>query len=161
MLRFFVTSLSSAAKGIFSVCHRRRSASDEEIPLGRDEEGNIAYASLESSGYSNNNGVAGSSSEELRGLTAEYTSWFESKTALMYALGNLTAYLLVAVIGYSFVFEDWPIYDSVYFAMVVFTTVGTSSRGCIFRSHEKPRDESHSIFPVMLHSNHRLWRSIA
>jgi hypothetical protein len=66
-----------------------------------------------------------SSSQELRGLSAEYVNWFESTTALKYALGNFVAYLLVAVVGYSFVFEDWEIYDSVYFAMVVFTTVGT------------------------------------
>lgn len=69
--------------------------------------------------------AATSSSQELRGLSAEYVNWFESTTALKYALGNFVAYLLVAVVGYSFVFEDWEIYDSFYFAMVVFTTVGT------------------------------------
>ena len=62
--------------------------------------------------------------QELRGLSAEYVNWFESTTAVKYAVGNFVAYLLVAVVGYSFVFEDWAIHDSVYFAMVVFTTVG-------------------------------------
>jgi len=33
-------------------------------------------------------------------------------------------YIVVAIIGYSFVFEDWPILDSMYFAVTVFTTVG-------------------------------------
>lgn len=63
-------------------------------------------------------------SEDSRGLTAQYGNWLESKTALKYVLGNLLAYLLVAIIGYSFVFENWKIHDSVYFAVVVFTTVG-------------------------------------
>jgi hypothetical protein len=62
--------------------------------------------------------------QELRGLSAEYVNWFESTTAVKYAVGNFVAYLLVAVVGYSFVFEDWAVHDSVYFAMVVFTTVG-------------------------------------
>ena len=62
--------------------------------------------------------------QELRGLSAEYVNWFESTTAVKYAVGNFVAYLLVAVVGYSFMFEDWAIHDSVYFAMVVFTTVG-------------------------------------
>ena len=36
----------------------------------------------------------------------------------------IAGYLLLGVIAYSYIFEDWPIIDSVYFSVVTFTTVG-------------------------------------
>ena len=36
----------------------------------------------------------------------------------------LAAYLAISVIAYSFVFEQWSVIDSMYFAVVTFTTIG-------------------------------------
>jgi hypothetical protein len=41
---------------------------------------------------------------------------------------NLTIYILIAVIAFSYVFEHWTIIDSIYFAVNTFTTVGKLSR---------------------------------
>jgi hypothetical protein len=40
---------------------------------------------------------------------------------------NLTIYILIAVIAFSYVFESWTIIDSIYFAVNTFTTVGKLS----------------------------------
>jgi hypothetical protein len=40
----------------------------------------------------------------------------------------LLAYLAISVIAYSFVFEKWSVIDSMYFAVVTFTTIGTYSQ---------------------------------
>lgn len=37
----------------------------------------------------------------------------------------IASYLLVGVIAFCFVFEDWPIVDALYFSVSTFTTVGT------------------------------------
>jgi uncharacterized membrane protein YccC len=36
----------------------------------------------------------------------------------------LAVYLLISIIAFSFVFERWTIIDSMYFAVVTFTTIG-------------------------------------
>ena len=100
------------------------SATNERIPLMSEDNG---YPSLMDRESTRGGDLSRQQQQqlELRGLSAEYVNWFESTTAAKYAVGNFVAYLLVAVVGYSFVFEDWAVHDSVYFAMVVFTTVGT------------------------------------
>ncbi len=117
ILRFFVNAVSSAVESLFCLCIRPSSDSggggdDENTALVSEEDDRIRYAS-----------DSGSLLEQ-NGLTSEYHSWFESKTAVTYACANLLAYLLAAVIGFSFIFEKWPIVDSIYFAVVLFTTVG-------------------------------------
>ena len=42
------------------------------------------------------------------------------------------AYLAISVIAYSFVFEQWPVIDSMYFACVTFTTIGMYFLLCYF-----------------------------
>lgn len=49
---------------------------------------------------------------------------------LQWCLFYLSAYLVVAVIAYCFVFEHWTVIDSVYFAVSTFTTVG-ELHGCV------------------------------
>lgn len=110
LLRFFIHGISSAAESIFCIFSRSNDSESELLV----EENAGGYASVEET----------RSSDEFLGLTAQYHNWLESKTAMKYAFVNLGAYLLVAVIGFSFVFEKWPIYDSLYFSVVVFTTVG-------------------------------------
>ena len=62
--------------------------------------------------------------ENEDGFSSEYVGWFRSRDASQQCSLHLSVYLLVAIIGYSFVFEDWPVTDSIYFAVVIFTTVG-------------------------------------
>lgn len=62
--------------------------------------------------------------EELLGLTGGYQSWASSGQAHRTALRHLAGYLMLVVICFSFVLEKWKIVDSLYFAVVVFTTVG-------------------------------------
>lgn len=50
------------------------------------------------------------------------TSFLES--ALVKGFGLVAAYLIVAVIGFSVLFEGWSVRQSVYFAVVTFTTTG-------------------------------------
>jgi len=65
----------------------------------------------------------GNSNREL-GLTDEYVDWSHSKNSILKVHLALLIYIGVAIVGYSFVFENWSIIDSIYFAITVFTTVG-------------------------------------
>lgn len=58
------------------------------------------------------------------GLTDEYTSWTDSLQAFKGAIFHSIFYLAAGTLAYSVVFEKWPIVDSLYFAVVLFTTVG-------------------------------------
>lgn len=42
----------------------------------------------------------------------------------------LLAYLAISIIAFSFVFEQWSMIDSMYFAVVTFTTIGTLLLAC-------------------------------
>jgi potassium channel subfamily K, other eukaryote len=57
-------------------------------------------------------------------LTQDFTDYMHSKSMYTFCIVNLAVYILVAVVAYSFIFEDWPVIDSIYFACVTFTTVG-------------------------------------
>ena len=57
-------------------------------------------------------------------LTQGFTDYTHSKSMYKFCLLNLAVYILVAIVAYSFIFEDWPVIDSIYFACVTFTTVG-------------------------------------
>jgi len=57
-------------------------------------------------------------------LTQDFTDFMHSKSMYIMCALNLAMYFLVAVVAYSFVFEQWPVVDSIYFACVTFTTVG-------------------------------------
>lgn len=52
----------------------------------------------------------------------------EFRNALQFSLTHclvaIFVYLMIAVLAYSFVFESWSIIDSMYFAVVSFTTIG-------------------------------------
>mmetsp|Transcript_26161 Transcript_26161/g.38971 ORF Transcript_26161/g.38971 Transcript_26161/m.38971 type:complete len:646 (-) Transcript_26161:105-2042(-) len=47
-----------------------------------------------------------------------------SDSTLMKAFALVCGYLVIGIIGFSFVFEQWTIRDSLYFSVVTFTTVG-------------------------------------
>lgn len=60
----------------------------------------------------------------IGGFTSGYVDWSHSHESVSNALWAFGAYILVAIVGYSYVFEKWSILDSMYFAVTVFTTVG-------------------------------------
>jgi potassium channel subfamily K len=53
-----------------------------------------------------------------------YQTFEHSKKALRLCLYHLVFYFLLATSAYSYVFEKWPVVDSLFFATVTFTTVG-------------------------------------
>lgn len=115
VLQFFVHAISSAAKRTVSL-YPRSQHENELVPLVSEDGDEVRYASFEEE--------ADSAQPELLGLTADYETWFGSTNAWKNAMAHLAVYLLMAIIGFSFVLEKWPIHDSIYFAVVVFTTVG-------------------------------------
>ena len=48
--------------------------------------------------------------------------WHDSTMLRAFAL--ICGYLIIGIVGFSFVFEQWTIRDSLYFSVVTFTTVG-------------------------------------
>ena len=54
-----------------------------------------------------------------------FTSWLDSRVAFVQVSFLSVVFLTLAVVGYSFIFEDWDVVDSLYTALVIFTTVGT------------------------------------
>lgn len=74
--------------------------------------------------------------KELEDMTSEKNSFFES--TLFKLIGIMIAYFILGVVAYSFLFEEWPIVDSLYFSTVTLTTVGygdlspTTTRSIIF-----------------------------
>uniref|UniRef100_A0A7S3P7I4 EF-hand domain-containing protein n=1 Tax=Amphora coffeiformis TaxID=265554 RepID=A0A7S3P7I4_9STRA len=59
-----------------------------------------------------------------RSLTSEYVDYGHSSRALHTCLFHTFTYYVVAVILFSFVVQDWNIVDSLYYATVLFTTIG-------------------------------------
>lgn len=59
------------------------------------------------------------------GFTDRYVDWSHSEDSIFRAKVAFFIYLIVAIVVYSFILEDWSVLDSVYFAVTVFTTVGT------------------------------------
>lgn len=51
----------------------------------------------------------------VKGYTQNYVDWTHSEEVLFLARLSFIIYIVVAIIGYSFVLEDWPITDSLYF----------------------------------------------
>lgn len=74
------------------------------------------------------------------GLTDEYRTWSDSTEAFHQAIFHTIVYFTVGIVGYSFLLPTrWSIVDSVYFSVVIFTTVGygdlspdSSASGMIF-----------------------------
>jgi len=63
--------------------------------------------------------------QDLPGLTATFVS-VDNRPILVNCAWYLAIYAGISVVAYSFVFEQWPIIDSVYFAVATFTTCGYS-----------------------------------
>ena len=58
------------------------------------------------------------------GFSGGFVSFFESSRGILFGFTNLAIFYLAAVVAFSFIFEEWTIIDSVYFATVTFTTIG-------------------------------------
>lgn len=58
------------------------------------------------------------------GLSDGFTSWSASAHAFKTAIFHTCMYMTLGVLAFTFVFEDWPIIDSLYFSVVLFTTCG-------------------------------------
>ena len=65
-----------------------------------------------------------------------FQAWVHTSRAAVIVSIAAVLFLGLAVVGYSFLFEDWPVTDSIYLAVVLFATVGTylSMVGCSFFS---------------------------
>lgn len=63
-------------------------------------------------------------SQEELSFSHEYHPFQESKKALIICGLHVFAYLAIAVGAYGFFFEQWGVVDSIYFAVVIFTTIG-------------------------------------
>lgn len=57
-------------------------------------------------------------------LSGKYEGFEQSFTAFKLCVFHVTCYYLAAVLCFSFLFEKWTVIDSIYFATVLFTTVG-------------------------------------
>ena len=68
-----------------------------------------------------------SAEESRHNLTDNYQEFTHSWAAFWLCLGHGLTYYSIAIIGYSWLFETWPIENSAYFATVVFTTVSLHS----------------------------------
>lgn len=62
--------------------------------------------------------------EQELSFSQGYQSFEHSGKALRLCLYHLVVYFLLAAGAYSYVFEKWPLVDSIYFATVTFTTIG-------------------------------------
>jgi hypothetical protein len=61
--------------------------------------------------------------EFLPGLTDGYQTWTQSYEAVHHGIFHTLLYFTVGVAAYSFLLNtQWPIVDSLYFSVVIFTT---------------------------------------
>jgi hypothetical protein len=62
-------------------------------------------------------------SDRLPGLTDGYQSWTQSYDAVHQGIFHTLLYFTVGVVAYSYLLNtQWPIVDSLYFSVVIFTT---------------------------------------
>mmetsp|Transcript_20941 Transcript_20941/g.45597 ORF Transcript_20941/g.45597 Transcript_20941/m.45597 type:complete len:193 (-) Transcript_20941:739-1317(-) len=79
-------------------------------------------------------------SDSSPGLGDGYIAWSDSSETFHLAVMHTLIYVTIGVLGYSFILDTkWSIIDSLYFSVVVFTTVGygdispdSSDAGMIF-----------------------------
>lgn len=86
-------------------------------------------------------GLHASSSRD-HSLTREYEDFSHSWSALRLCLYHAIVYYAIAVFALSFILYKWPIIDSLYFATVVFTTIGYGDL--------HPTDRSGRVFTIFL-----------
>mmetsp|Transcript_12195 Transcript_12195/g.26381 ORF Transcript_12195/g.26381 Transcript_12195/m.26381 type:complete len:379 (+) Transcript_12195:195-1331(+) len=58
------------------------------------------------------------------GLTADFVGYANSQDAVWLCVACIVLYLCLAILAFSVVFESWSIVDSLYYAVVTFTTIG-------------------------------------
>lgn len=56
------------------------------------------------------------------GLTAAFVGYVNSQDAVLLCVACIVLYLCLAILAFSVVFESWSIVDSLYYAVVTFTT---------------------------------------
>jgi hypothetical protein len=113
VFQFLRKKFGDARNSVQATFHPQSPAIHRESSLLASE--NIANASY---GSVNTEEVAS------LGLTDPFDDWFHSYDAVSKAKYAIFFYIGIAILGYSFIFEEWSILDSVYFAVTVFTTVG-------------------------------------
>lgn len=123
ILQYIIDSVGDTVERISTCLRTSNSEEAQGLVSGTEETPQGNYSSLDALQDDGDEERGGRTSR--LGLTAEFKSWIETDSARQHAIGHMAGYLFVAVMGFSFVFEKWPIVDSLYFAIVVFTTVGT------------------------------------
>jgi len=118
VFRFLKESIERA------VCCQKRKDSSEPLVAGDGSN----YGSMPD----NNNTL---------GFTDDYVDWSHSNNVILTAQLAFLIYITIAIVGYSFVFENWSIIDSIYFAVTVFTTVGYGDL--------TPSDDASRLFTVL------------
>ncbi|KAL3911906.1 MAG: hypothetical protein SGARI_001416 [Bacillariaceae sp.] len=124
---------SAAASGLESMEEQRSPRDPLQPSTAETEETSAIFSSTGNSNNTQNNSL------QLPGLTDGYEQWSQTFGAFQAAILNTIAYYAVGVIAYSYLLDTkWSIIDSVYFSVVVFTTVGygdlapTTRQGEIF-----------------------------
>lgn len=92
---------------------------------------NVVTSALHALRPKNRNETAESESRALLGsnsdtpsLSSRYDGFERSSTAFTHCIFHVTCYYLTAILCFCFLFEKWSLIDSIYFATVLFTTVG-------------------------------------
>jgi hypothetical protein len=66
-----------------------------------------------------------SPSPSMPGLTDGFQTWSQTFEAFSSGIFHTVLYFLGGIVGYSFLLDTkWPVIDSMYFSVVLFTTVG-------------------------------------
>lgn len=66
----------------------------------------------------------GSNKKEDDSLSSSYDKALHKYRILFRCQLAILAYMAVGVVAFSWIFEKWPVVDSLYFSVVTFTTVG-------------------------------------
>eukprot|EP00978_Attheya_sp_CCMP212_P023386 scaffold71562_cov60-Attheya_sp.AAC.2 len=93
-------------------------------PLMSGGTGTVTYDGIASREDVTSPSLSDSSQQPRQGLTAGFDEFASSHSYLRVLALYIFVYLLLAVVAYHWIFEDWSIVDSIYFAVVMFTTIG-------------------------------------
>jgi hypothetical protein len=84
---------------------------------------NTGFISLEEQQQPQQQRISAVPTDIRPGLTDGYETWTQSYDAVHQGIFHMILYFTVGVVAYSFLLNtQWPIIDSMYFSVVIFTT---------------------------------------